>query len=268
MICGIIEAEREVVVLDIQAMIKEYTDWLNSGFTAVKTGEFYELTTPYLDRYNDHLQIYVRQEQNGSFFLTDDGYILNNLKSSGVSIVRSPKRKEMLARIARNFGITVNGDCLEIQATKSSYPQRKHMLLQAMMTIDDMFIAEPNSVKDLFAEDVGLYLDSHDIFYSRDFSIVGKTGSLYVYDYHLQRTKDKPERFCKAINHVNEGTRNLTLFNWIDTKEKRADNSKLILFLNDEQSIRDTDLEAFQSYDVDYILWSNRQSAESLSLVA
>ncbi len=254
--------------MDIQVMIKEYTDWLYSGFTAVKVGEYYELTTPYLDRYNDHLQIYVQQTANGCYFLTDDGAIIRNLKSSGFSISRSPKRKDMLNRIARNFGVTINGDCLEIVATKSNYPQKKHMLLQSMMSIDDMFVAEPNAVKNFFAEDVGLFLDANDIFYSRDFSLVGKTGSLYVYDYHIQRTKEKPERFCKAINHMSEGTRNLTLFNWVDTKEKRSDKGELILFLNDEKEINNSDLEAFQSYDVNYILWSKRQETQSIALLA
>lgn len=249
-------------------MIKEYTDWLYSNFSAVQVGEFYELTTPYLDRYNDHLQIYVKQNENGSYFLTDDGYIINNLKSSGIFISRSPKRKEMLLKIARNFGISINGESLEIQATKSNYPQRKHMLLQAMLTIDDMFVAEPNAVKNFFAEDVGLYLDSHDIYYSRDFSLVGKTGSIYVYDYHLQRTKTRSERFCKAINHMNESTRNLTLFNWVDTQEKRSDKGELIVFLNDEKGVNDSDLEAFQSYNVNYILWSQRQNTSNIALLA
>lgn len=253
--------------MDIQNMIKEYTDWLYSGFTAVKVGEYYELTTPYLDRYNDHLQIYVRQEKNGSYLLTDDGYIINNLKSSGISFSRSPKRKEMLHRIANNFGITIQDDSLQIQALKSNYPQKKHMLIQAMMTIDDMFIAEPNAVKSFFSEDVGLFLDSKEIFYSKDFSLVGKTGSIYVYDYHLQRTKDKPERFCKPINSLNVNSRNLTLFNWVDTKEKREDESELILFINDEKEVNTSDLEALQSYDVNYILWSQRQNSEKISLL-
>jgi len=254
--------------VDIQDMIKSYTDWLYSGFSAVKIGEFYELTTPYLDRYNDHIQIYVKQDKNGSYFLTDDGYIIGNLISAGVPVLRSQKRAEMLKRIARNFGVTINGNDLEIRATKGDYPQRKHMLLQAMLTIDDMFVAEPNSIKNFFAEDVGLYLDSHDIFYSRDFSLVGKTGSLYVYDYHLQRTRSKPERFCKAINRINENSRNLTLFNWMDTQEKRSDNGELILFLNDDKEISNTDLDALQAYNVHYILWSNRQSTEALGLLA
>lgn len=253
--------------MDIQNMIKEYTDWLYSGFVATKVGEYYEISTPYLDRYNDHMQIYVKQNSNGTFLLTDDGYILNNLKSSGVTITRSSKRKEILNRIVRNFGVTINNDCLEIQATRSTYPQKKHMLLQTMLSVDDMFVAEPNTVKNFFTEDVGLFLDSNNIYYSKDFSLVGKTGSLYVYDYHLQRTKNKPERFCKPLNRVSESSRNLTLFNWVDTMEKRQDKGQLILFLNDEKQISNADLEAFDSYDVNYILWSQRQDPESLALL-
>lgn len=254
--------------MNIHDMIKEYTDWLYSGFSAIKVGEYFELTTPYLDRYNDHLQIYVKQNENGSYFLTDDGYIINNLQSSGVSFNRSHKRRDMLSRIARNFGVTINNNNLEIQATKSNYPQKKHMLIQTMLTIDDMFIAEPNTVKNFFAEDVGSYLNANDIYYSKDFSLVGKTGSLYVYEYHLQRTKTKPERFCKTLNHLSESIRNLTIFNWIDTQEKREDNGELILFLNDEKDINTSDLEAFQSYDIKSILWSQRQETSNLTLLA
>lgn len=255
--------------MDIQSMIKDYANWLKSGFTAVKVGEFYELTTPYLDRYNDHLQIYVRENANGSYLLTDDGAIIGNLESSGVSFARSGKRKDMLNRIARNFGVNVrNGENLEILATKSDFPQKKHMLIQAMLTVDDMFIAEPVSVKNFFTEDVGLFLDAHDIFYSRDFSLTGKTGSNYVYDYHIQRTRKTPERFCRAINHISENSRNLTLFNWVDTKERRVDEAMLILFLNDEnEAIKPQDLEEFRSYDVNCIIWSEREKRENLELL-
>ena len=253
--------------MDIQDLIKEYTNWLGEGFTAVKFGEFYELTTPYLDRYNDHLQIYVKQNANGSYFLTDDGEIIRNLISAGVSFKGSSKRNEMLNRIARNFGVTVNGTKLEIFATRSDYPQKKHLLIQAMLTIDDMFIAEPNAVKSFFKEDVGLFLDENEIYYSPDFPVMGKTG-LYVYDYHFQRTKNRPERFCRAINTLNKTTRSVAIYDWMDTKERRPIESELILFLNDENGVSKTELDALQSYDVSYILWSQRHSCQNLELLA
>lgn len=47
------------VILDIQKMISRYMDWLRSETTFEKIGEYYEITTPYLDNANDYLQIYV-----------------------------------------------------------------------------------------------------------------------------------------------------------------------------------------------------------------
>lgn len=119
--------------MDINAMIKEYTDWLNHGFTVSKVGEYVELTTPFLDRNHDHLQIYVRRNSDGTYFLTDDGYVLGNLKSSGVSISRST-----IEQIIRGFGITLNGDSLQIVAQPQDYAQKKHLLLQTMLTINSM----------------------------------------------------------------------------------------------------------------------------------
>ena len=34
-----------------------------------------EITTPFLDRHNDWIQIFVEQLENGRLYLTDDGYI-------------------------------------------------------------------------------------------------------------------------------------------------------------------------------------------------
>lgn len=125
--------------MDVQEMINSYTDWLNCSFSFIQMGEYYELTTPYLDRNNDHLQIYVKQEPNGTYLLTDDSNTISNLEAAGVSIIKSKKYKYMLERIVRDFGISINGSNLEIQATKSNYPQKQHMLLQAMMAIGDEF---------------------------------------------------------------------------------------------------------------------------------
>jgi hypothetical protein len=42
-------------------MINDYTVWLRKEITTAAFGEYVELTTPYLDRFNDYMQIYVKQ---------------------------------------------------------------------------------------------------------------------------------------------------------------------------------------------------------------
>ena len=63
---------------EIQRLMSQYVDWLRSKTILRQVDDWIEITTPYLDRHNDYLQIYARR-QNGSYILTDDGYILGEL---------------------------------------------------------------------------------------------------------------------------------------------------------------------------------------------
>jgi len=156
-------------------LIDDYAAWLRKEITTTNFGEYNELTTPYLDRFNDHLQIYAKQDPNGTITLTDDGYIIGSLISS---------------------------------------------------------------------------------------------GTVYTYDFHLQRTKERPERFCKGFDKLNISKRDLTLFNWMDTQEKRGDLSELIVIYNDENSVSDDVLTGFYNYGIKILPFSQRQEHRYLQLFA
>jgi hypothetical protein len=250
--------------MDIQKMIDDYTNWLKSEITVARFGEYYELTTPYLDRFNDYFQIYVKQELGGSMTITDDGYVINNLISSGMKFKSGTKRKIMLDRIIKNFSLRLDGNAIVATATASNFPQKKHQMVQAMLYIDDMFELSSENVKDFFIEDIETFFNSNDIFFTLDFSLLGKTGSIYTYDFHFQRTRNQSERFCRALNKVNESNRNMTIFNWIDTQEKRNHEGELIAILNDENLIDAAHIDALESYDIKSVLFSKRQ--ENLGL--
>jgi hypothetical protein len=250
--------------VDIQKMVDDYANWLKSEIVISKYNEYYELTTPYLDRFNDYLQIYVKQDENGKITMTDDGYIIGNLLSSGISFKSGSKRKFMLDKIIRNYSLHLDRTAITTVADAQNFPQRKHLMVQAMLAIDDMFETRPENIKDFFIEDIQAFFDSNEIYYTRDFSLIGKTGSLYNYEFHFQRAKYKSERFCKAINRVRESNRNSTIFNWIDTQEKRNNEGQLIVMLNDENVVNDTDITAFKQYNIESVLFSRKQ--ESIEL--
>ncbi len=65
---------------EIQKHNENYYRWLNAK-TQIKeiNSQWVEITTPYLDRHNDCLQIYAKKE-NDSYLLTDDGYIIQIYK--------------------------------------------------------------------------------------------------------------------------------------------------------------------------------------------
>ena len=70
---------------ECQKLIDAYLGWLRKGLEVEAVGAACELTTPFLDRHNDHLQIYAVQ-RNGTIVLSDDGYILSDLRTSGLDL--------------------------------------------------------------------------------------------------------------------------------------------------------------------------------------
>ena len=246
-------------LLDPTIVKEKYIKWLEQEISVNKIGEYLEITSPFLDRYNDYLQVYAKLEADDEIILTDDAYIINNLQMSGVDI-NSNKRKQVLESFLNKYNVKLEEDALVTKSGIEDFPQKILFLMQAMLNIDDMFMLSQNKVASIFLEDVTEFLDSRDIFYSKDVSFVGKSGFIYSYEYLLQRTKEKPERLCKVINNPNKQNFQNTIFMWNDTKETRDNNSQLIVFLNDENKIDATVIEGFKNYNVNTIPWSEREN--------
>ena len=88
--------------MNIQKCIDDYANWLKSEITFTQMGEYYEITTPFLDSYNDYFQIYVRQD-GGNIFFTDDGQTMANLSMNGIQLTTN--RKRQLEGILSQYGI-------------------------------------------------------------------------------------------------------------------------------------------------------------------
>lgn len=245
------------VLLNPVELKEKYISWLEDEITVNKIGEYIEVTSPFLDRYNDYLQVYAKLENDKEILLTDDSYIINNLEMSGIDM-KSSKRKQLLQSFLNKYSVKLENNALVTKSNMEDFPQKILFLMQAMINVDDMFMLSQNKVASLFLEDVKNFLDAKDIFYTRDVNFVGKSGFVYSYEYLIQRTKEKPERLCKVINNPNKQNFQSTMFMWNDTKETRDDNSQLIVFLNDENRIDSNVIEGFNKYNVDTIPWSER----------
>ena len=251
--------------MDIQKMIDEYARWLKSEITFERIGEYYEITTPYLDSANDYLQIYVRQDGENLLF-TDDGYTINSLKMGGFQFI--PPRKAHLDRILNQYGVKLCGDELTTKATPRDFPHKKHLLIQAMLRVDDMFSMSKSKVASLFLDDIQEFFAQKDIFYSENVQFTGTSGFSHSYDFLLQRTRSKPERLCQAVNIPNKTSMSNILFSWNDTKPVRKSDSQLVVILNDRNSIARGVEDAFYNYGAKVIKWSERDSDESIAILS
>lgn len=243
---------------EIQKLLDQYLAWLKDKTALRQVKEWIEITTPYLDRHNDYLQIYVKREKSG-FILTDDGYTIEDLRRSGCEL-ESKKRKDLLTLTLNGFGVKLEGNSLVVRAAPDNFSLRKHNLVQAVLAVNDLFYLAVPMVASLFLEDVTSWLDLYDIRYTPKVKFTGKSGYDHLFDFVIPASKKQPERILQTINRPSRDTSQAVAFSWIDTKEVRPANSRAYAFLNDsEHTPSAAVMDALKNYDVNPILWSKRE---------
>lgn len=247
----------------IERLIDDYTRWLQDKTTVRQvTDDWVEVTTPYLDRYNDYMQIYVRR-RNGGFVLTDGGHVIDDLEQSGC-VLDTPKRQELLRVTLAGFGVHREGEALLVEATPENFPLRKHNLVQAMLAVGDLFYLAQPSVASLFYEDVVRWLDDGDIRYTPNVKFTGHTGNDHVFDFVIPKSRREPERLLRVVNRPSRETAEALLFAWVDTRENRPEESTAFAILNDQdQHVPQAVMDALLNYGVTPVPWSQRESVRS-----
>jgi hypothetical protein len=254
------------MMADMQRLVDEYVAWLKDKTSLRQIAAGVEITTPYLDRHNDYLQIYAKSV-DGGFLLTDDGYTVGDLGRSGCKL-DGPKRKKLLEITLNGFGVTLNGPALEIRATRDNFGLRKHNLVQAMLAVNDLAYLATPTVRSLFYEDVLAWLDLSEIRFTPKVRFVGKSGYDHLFDFAIPKSRTQPERLLRAIGGPSKESAQALMFAWFDTREVRSPDAKAYAMLNDsERGVSPDIIGAFRAYDVEPLLWSERDDVR-LSLAA
>ena len=246
-----------------ETLVNEYTSWLQDQISISEFNGICEITTPFLDRHNDFLQIYLVENKN-TLLLSDGGYILSDLKFSGFEL-NTEKRIDALETILRGFGIKRKNNELFVEAARKDLAQKKHLLIQAMLAVNDLFVLAQPSILSFFLEDVEAFLNTNEIRFIPKISFTGLSGYSHYFDFAIPKSGKAPERLIKAVNTPSRNNISSLIFSWNDTKNSRDKDSLAIAILNDqEKNISEESLIALQSYEIKTIFWSNREKEVDL----
>jgi len=250
---------------DCQQLVDAYLAWLKRGVSAEPLDGACELTTPFLDRHNDHLQIYA-ERRNGSIVLSDDGYVLSDLRTSGLEL-DTPKRREVFQAILNGFGVRSESGELTIEASQRTVGQKVHSLVQAMLAVNDMFTLARPHVASFFLEDVRSFLDEREVRYSERVKVAGRSGFDHLINFLIPPSPNAPERFVQAINAPTRQMVTPYLFGLSDVREARGGDAQAYAFLNDrDREVPGEVAEALEAYSVTPAYWSHRdEHAEALA---
>lgn len=253
---------------EIDKLVSSYFDWLKDNTTvrSIESSHWAEITTPYLDRRNDCVQIYAKKE-DGGYLLSDDAYTIDDLIMSGLNIEGSKRRKEILRVTLNGFGVELNNDnSLTVKASsEKDFPIKKHNLLQAILAVNDMFFLSKNNVENLFFEDVEEWLLKHDIRFINNINFIGKTGYNHSFDFVIPKSNNAPDRILQTINNPKKDNIENVIFKWLDTKEVRSNDTLFYVVFNDSNTkLNSSSIDAIRKYDIQPILWSDRENSIKL----
>ena len=250
------------MIAEIQRLTDEYHDWLREKTNLRSVDDWVEITTPYLDRHNDCIQIYAKRS-NGGFILTDDGSTIDDLELSGCKL-SSPKRQSLLRMTLNGFGVHNENNVLQVRASSTDFALRKHNLLQAMLAVNDLFYLATPMVASLFLEDVEAWLRLSDIRFISNVKLSGKSGYDHLYNFVIPGSRIYPERVLLSINNPNRDISQRAVFAWLDTRETRSDDSRAYAILNDSvKPVAEKVLTAFLEYGLRPVPWSEREDVRA-----
>lgn len=246
---------------------KQYLEWYKakSSFKNLNS-KTVRIDVPFLDNFSDEVTMYAIENSNNTITLTDDGWTIDNLESLGVYISKSVNRKRIFNQKLMTFGIKNENDELTITVPLSKFSDAKNRLLQAMLSVNDMFMLSKNNTKSLFIEDVGNFLEENQIRATPDVSFSGASGMTFNFDFLISGYKKIPTRLIKTLSSPNNNMfAKVALTDILQTRDIRQ-NSEYYVFLNDinkentkiPKIIRPEIQQMFKENNITTVLYSKR----------
>ena len=247
--------------------ISTYYEWLKSRTSARTIDEtgWSVITTPFIGSFNDPINIYVRKVGDKVEF-SDDGVIADNLSQQGISISRSPKKKEIVSYILLNYGVDLVDDELHSIVPIEMFAQAKHNMLSAMIEMSEMALTVKSSASSIFREEVRDFFDSQNLIYTPQFIVKGATGLEFTFDFQFAgRTKETVVKSFSSLNKINVPN---FLVTWQDVRENRESTSGKTIqgmaIVNDTIiTIRQEYTDALLMKGCDILPWSQKDSPQT-----
>lgn len=119
-------------------VVEGFFSLFQGEITVAELARCSEISTPFLDRHNDHIPIYVFHDGDW-VTLSDGGETVADLESSGLRLIRS-----RLEKIVRGFGVKYNplDETLSIATTQTTYGRDMLNLIQTILALEGAFYCD------------------------------------------------------------------------------------------------------------------------------
>lgn len=247
---------------DTRGLIERYVEWLKQRSTEKELeGGWKALTLPYLDRHNDHLQIFVG-EAHGGLRITDEGRTLQDLKQVGCDLRGRSRRRALAEKILKSSGLgpeLIDDGEIATTAVNGDFPRKLHGALMSMLALDGLANVSPPNVSTIFEEDVAGWLRSIGAKFEREVQFVGRSGATHEFDFQFPGSQDRPARVLHTIAHPDKMHIQSFTYEVIDTREAMNGQSpEFYVLLNDLATFNKKQYLTLHANKINPMKWTNR----------
>jgi len=232
-----------------------YLNWINQSNYTDLNNNWIEIKTPFTDFTGSYIYLFAK-ENNGKYYLTDYGNILNELDMHNIQI--KGQRKKLLKKTLLNqkCDIGKNNDIYIEFSDINDFPKYKHQLIQSLINISDLFLTSKSNVKNLFIFDVMEFLDKNEISYSsQPYTLKGQSKLANNFDLNIGQIKKRniPTLHTRILNQVTDNTLKSLIFAVNDLFLSK--NEKIATILNNDIKINKDDIKILRNANIEVIDW-------------
>lgn len=249
-------------MINSKQLKEEYANWISNEFEYKELAKTtIRIDTPFFDRHNDSLILYALIE-NDTIKLTDGGYVVDDLESSGVHIFKSKSRTKIFESQLSSYGVKLNNqdNDLFVLTNLKGFPEAKHRLLQAMLFTNDMFMLNKKNTSHVFFDDVADFLEDNNIRAFQNALFTGSGGMSHKFEFSIPGIKNIPDKLIKTLNLPNNETYAKALtadVNYTSGVLKRP--TQFYAFINDTEKDIKSDIKSLLNFEnINIIPFSKR----------
>lgn len=175
------------MTLTCAEVTEKYINSLSGNFRCLPLERRLRIVTPYLYPDNDLIEVFVEEPAPGHMRVTDLGETLRHLHSQGFEVSGTPKRKHMVETIASGVGVDIVRGELVKEGKIGEIGELLFDVIVASRGVADLIYTSRTYEPPTFAQEVGKFLEEHQIEYEPEVKLRGESGKVYTVDFKLVR---------------------------------------------------------------------------------
>lgn len=242
--------------------ISYLSGYFSSDMECLGNDSGYEvIRTPFLYPDRDHVEIFVRETQDGQLLVSDLGQTVMKISEYGFILRNSPKRRAMVFQITSSLGVRFENGSLLVTTSSAQAGQTIWRLVMAIQRLADLVFTVGSYVRATFGDQFENFMATSGISYLRGVQIELTTDYRFTADFTVNGGKIVQLLSANSVGYARERINKV----YVDFSEMSlsADTRQRVAVVDDSQPLWTEQLLFPLSHQTDRVLyWSNKRVLE------